>query len=247
MKPKKNPGNRGRKFAFALLWTCAALVAGAAESNAVALDLQVDEVRYVDSNVLAFPLDWESGLVPAGVTKATLRVKGAHVDVSNTVSKPAASISCTLFDEPPVPFRSDSLKATLVFASDDGALAVTNTATYELRAGSFARGRVLTVAESSNRWRHYQPPVDIPYDTRWFPSLLGGHLTWLSASNLVTGVNTQKTGMAPLNGDGGPRGFVPMEKEVYPVGAYYLKIYSGSTLVSDVWLDGVVGSMVIVR
>ena len=245
MKPKKNPGDRGRKFAFALLWTCAALVAGAAESNAVALDLQADEVRYVDSNVLEFPLDWESGLVPAGVTKATLRVKGAHVDVSNTVSKPAASISCTLFDEPPVPFRSDSLKATLVFASDDGALAVTNTATYELRAGSFARGRVLTVAETRNAWRTYSPPVDIPFDARWYPNLQGDGPSYGMVSNLVSGACTKP--VAPFVGSLIPYGFIPMERTAYPAGQYYVKMWYWDQMLDEVWLDGRSGSMIIVR
>lgn len=221
--------------------------AQAAESNAVSVDLQSDVVRYLDSGTLSFPLPWEGGLVPAGVTEATLKVTGKYCNISETVSKPAPTISCTLFEEPPVPFRSDTLTARLIFSSADGKLAVTNSVTYELRAASFGRGRVLTCPTTANAWRLYQPPADIPFDRKWYPENQGANLTWMSCTNLVTGANTQKTGMAPLNGEGAQCGYVSMEKEVYPSGKYYLKIYSGNALRADAWLDGVNGVMIIVR
>lgn len=229
---------------------CACLlvhVAGAAESNAVSLDLQPGVARYLDSGTLTVPLDWEGGLAPGDATVATLRVKGRHYDVEATATKPAATVACTLFDTPPEPFRMDTLTATLTFASADGKLATSYATTYELRPGAFARGRVLTCATNGTPWRIYRAPADVPFDTAWWPGLQGANLTWMSSSNLVTGANTQKTGLAPLNGDGAPRGFVPLETGTHPSGKYYFKIYSGGSLISDAWLDGVLGMSLIVR
>ena len=220
---------------------------GAAESNAVSLDLQAGVARYLDAGTLTFPLDWEGGLAPAGATTATLRVKGRQYDVTATATKPATAISCTLFDAPPEPFRMDTLTATLTFASADGALTTSYSTTYELRPGAFARGRVLTCATNATPWRIYRAPADVPFDTAWWPGLQGANLTWMSSSNLVTGANTQKTGLAPLDGDGAPRGFVPLETGTHPSGKYYFKIYSGGSLISDAWLDGVLGMLLIVR
>ena len=222
-------------------------MAGAAESNAVSLDLQPGVARYLDSGTLTFPLDWDGGLAPAGASTATLRVKGVHYDVTATAAKPAASIVCTLFDAPPEPFRMDTLTATLTFTSDDGTLTTSYSTTYELRPGTFARGRVLTCATNATPWRIYRAPADVPFDTTWWPGLQGANLTWMSSSNLVTGANTQKTGLAPLNGTGGARGVVPLEAATHPSGKYYFKIYSGSSLMSDAWLDGVLGMLLIVR
>ena len=221
--------------------------AGAAESNAVSLDLQAGVPRYLDSGTLTFPLDWADGLAPAGATAAALRVKGRHYDVTATATKPATTISCTLFDAPPEPFRMDTLTATLTFASPDGKLTTSYSTTYELRPGTFARGRVLTCPTNATPWRIYRAPADVPFDTTWWPGLQGANLTWMSSSHLVTGANTQKTGLAPLNGEGGPRGAVPLEASSVPSGKYYFKIYSGSSLISDAWLDGVLGLLLIVR
>lgn len=128
-------------------------MSGAAESNTVALDLQVGVARYLDSGTLTFPLDWTDGLAPAGATVARLRVKGRHYDVAATATKPATAISCTLFDAPPEPFRMDTLTATLTFASEDGKLTTSYSTTYELRPGTFARGRVLTCPTNATPWR----------------------------------------------------------------------------------------------
>ena len=229
---------------------CAGLLvhaAGAAESNAVSLDLQAGVDRYLDAGTLTFPLDWEGGLVPAGVTTATLRVKGRHYDVSATATKPAASVSCTLFEDANPPTRMDSLTATLTFASDDGKLTASYSTVYELRSATFARGRVLTCPTNATPWRIYRAPADVPFDTRWYPGLQGGNLTWMSSSNLVTGAHTQKTGLAPLNGTGAARGFVPLEADAVPSGKYNFKIYAGDNRMSDAWLDGVLGLLLIVR
>jgi len=213
----------------------------AAESNAVALrPLGETGPVYLTSGVLEFPLDWESGLVPAAATEAVMLVKGYHVNARVTAARPAQSISYAIFDAGAEPFN-DSLTVTLAFVSGG----VTNAGysqNYELRRATFAQDRVLTVPTTDNLWRTCRLPLDLPFDESWFD----GVPTWFVTSNLVTG--TMYRPVPPLDGPSHDYGVLVLNKsKCGSSNRLNMRIWSGQSLMAEVNLDGCPGMGLIVR
>lgn len=228
---------------LAALCVCAAAGVWAAESNPVVVDFG-DAPRFVTENTLRFPIDWESGIVPNGATRAVLLVTGNHYDLRAEVTKPAKEIAVKLFDESPGPLRNDTLRVSLTFTSDDKEIVNSAFAvTYELRCGSFGRDRVLTVDETDNSWRIYRPPVDIPFDAAW----VGGAVpSYAALSNCVSGVYYAP--IEPFDGAELPRGVLALDRAKYGPGSRIeLKIWRWNERLKDVVLDGKRGGFVIVK
>ena len=232
---------------LAILTALVALGAGAAESNAIEFDVQSDALKFITDGTVSFPLDWDSFNAPVGANRATLVVKGDRLGEKRvTVYKPTDRIACTLFDEPPSPFRDDNITVSLAYETETNG---TTKAGYccsslslkcELRAGSFARERILTIDKADNLWRIYQPPIDVPFDSTWY-----GVPTYALVSNLVTHVFRKPA--PPFTGQTLDRGFIPIDRETYGGGKLYLKMWSGDSAIAEAWLDGFRGAVVVIK
>lgn len=182
---------------------------GATESNAICYDGETSTEEYnnpapayLTNGTLTVQLNWESSLVPQGTTRALLNVGSAEKTAAKQlyprqfaeVTKPATSVSFTLFDSETPP-RDDDIRISLAFVSGDGSQTNAAYTTFcQLSRGSFGQARVLTVPTDSDSWTQLTRPMDMHIEMAW----LNVALTYASVSNLTDGVYYQ--GIYPFDG-----------------------------------------------
>ena len=232
------------------------LSGGAAESNAICYDsaTSIDEYNnpfpaYLTNGTLTVQLNWDSSIVPQGATRALLNVGSAEKTAAKRlyprrfveVTKPATSVSFTLFDSETPP-RDDDIRISLTFVSDDGTQTNAAYTTFvQLSRGSFGQARVLTVPTDSYWWTQLMRPMDMHIEMAW----LNVALTYASVSNLTDGVYYQ--GIYPFDGPIRETGVLHLDKAF--AGSGYkkeIRLFGGSNKYFDKVFHGG-GVTVIVR
>ena len=222
-------------IALACAATCA-LRAG------IAVDAQTDAPRRICTNEMTLAWDWSWDWIPVNAQAATVvaKMQGGGVVFSNTVARPATSVTWRVFETPSA-ILDAAYDVTLSFPLAEK-LTASRTFSCELRAASFAP-HVRACETNSPAWRKFELPTVFPFSADWFHGV--SYITYIQWKNLED--NT--TYGPPPNGSGfqKTKGFLVVPDGYLPKAVYLASIHQLNTRLAQCEISNVTGMLIIFR
>jgi len=213
----------------------------------VAVDAQTDVPRRICTNEMTLAWDWSWDWIPVNAQAATIvaKMQGGGVVFSNTVARPATSVTWRVFETPSA-ILDAAYDVTLSFPLAEK-LTASRTFSCELRAASFAP-HVRACETNSPAWRRFELPTAFAYNANWFPE----------ATNIITYIQWKNLDdpSVPLIRPpseyiyislGKAQGFLPVPKDYLPRATYLASIHEMSTRLAQCEISNVTGVMIIFR
>lgn len=232
---------------FKLIVPLMALALAGSAWAGVYVDAQTDvrQRMRIATNEVTFAWDWNWVWVPPNATSATIVAKGHFHGWTNSAARPATSMTWKLFDLPAPRILDDVITATLTFTAEGG-FTTSQSATYELRAGSFGQAEVRACETNNSMWAKFELPCTIPFDIQWFEGYrFWDGFTWLQFKDpagvrAVIGPPWGHLGNAPAGFQTVPAGYLPRD-------VYWVELWRDSTMFARATIKSLEGSIFIIR